>query len=210
MLMAPDDLLALYRQGVFPMADHRDDDGFLIVEPHKRALLPIIDLHIPHSLKKFMRKHDVDIRLNTAFADVIRHCAEARPTTWINNDIEAIFIALHTMGHAHSVECWMDNQLAGGLYGLAVGRVFCGESMFSNTTNASKVALVYLTALLEQAHFSLLDAQFSNPHLEQFGLYEMPQDDYVAALTQTLEQPTNFPQCIDDTTHAIIRRKLNI
>ncbi len=207
-IITPDDLLLLYRKGLFPMADSRSESGFYIVEPRDRALLPITDLHISHSLKKVLRKNPFDIRINTAFADVIRGCAEARPDTWINADIEQLFIILHDQGHAHSVECWKDGQLAGGLYGLAMGSVFCGESMFSVETNASKIALVYLTALLEQAGFTLLDAQFKNPHLEQFGLYEMPQDAYLQKLQSALLQQPEFPQQVTPAIQALVQHKI--
>ncbi len=207
-IITPDDLLLLFRQGLFPMADSRAESGFYIVEPRERALLPITTLHISHSLKKALRKNPFEIRVDTAFPDVIRGCAEARKDTWINSDIESLFVMLHEQGHAHSVECWQNRALMGGLYGLAIGSVFCGESMFSKATNASKIALVYLTALLDQGGFTLLDAQFTNPHLEQFGLYEMPQGEYITHLKSALNDTAQFPASVTQETVRLVNEKL--
>ena len=190
--MKPEDLLDFYRQGLFPMADSRDERGFYIVEPETRGLLPILDLHISKSLHKKLKKNPFTIKTDTAFADVIRLCADTHGKTWINTDIELMFNHLHTTGHAHSVECWNGDNLVGGLYGLALGGVFCGESMFSLETDASKIALVHLCAILWQGGFTLLDAQFTNPHLEQFGLYEIPQEDYLKQLETALNKPASF------------------
>lgn len=187
-------LYAEYREGRFPMAETADDP-FLIVTPHERGLLPIKDLHISHSLKKTLKRAPYEVRVDTAFDAVITACAEPqpdRPETWINSDILLLFNELHRQGHAHSVECWDGDTLVGGLYGLAVGGVFCGESMFSRATDASKVALVHLCKRLEAGGFSLLDAQFHNPHLEQFGLYTLPQDAYVARLYELRDQICAF------------------
>ena len=187
-------LYAEYREGRFPMAETADDP-FLIVTPHERGLLPIKDLHISHSLKKTLKRAPYDVRIDTAFDDVITACAEPhpdRPETWINPDIRLLFNELFAQGHAHSVECWQDSKLVGGLYGLTVGGVFCGESMFSRATDASKVALVHLCARLDAGGFTLLDAQFHNPHLEQFGLYTIPQDEYVERLYTLRDQTCVF------------------
>jgi leucyl/phenylalanyl-tRNA--protein transferase len=200
MLLSALDLLDFYRQGYFPMAEHADDEEFMIVAPKVRALLPIRDLHISKSLQKLVKKAPFEIRIDTDFAAVIAACAEqqeGRPETWINAEIQRLFIELHEMGYAHSVECWREGKLVGGLYGLALGGLFCGESMFSRVPNASKVALVHLCARLDAAGFSLLDAQFRNPHLEQFGLYEMPQADYVRAIQPLLSENHTFPQGFD-------------
>lgn len=190
--LTPEDMIDLYRIGLFPMADSADDHGFAVVEPRQRALLPIDGLHIPSRLKRTVRNHPFDVRIDTAFADVMDGCATARPETWINRDIKALFIELHRKGHAHSVECWKDGALVGGLYGLAVGQVFCGESMFSRVTDASKVALIHLCARLYAGGFKRLDAQFHNPHLDQFGVYQMPQDEYVAILKDLRDRPADF------------------
>lgn len=196
-----EDLLTAYAQGYFPMADHRTDAGFDLVAPHTRALLPIKHLHIPRRLRRKVGQAPFVITFDTAFDDVIRACANARPDTWINDAIINAFCDLHRRGWAHSVEVWQEGQerqerqerhLVGGLYGLALGSTFCGESMFSTVTDASKIALIHLCARLDRAGFKLLDSQFRNPHLDQFGLYEMPQDDYVALMRAGLADHPDF------------------
>ncbi len=191
-IITPEDLLQIYALGCFPMAESMEDDTFSIVEPKIRACLPIHDLHIPKRLRRKVRQRPFNIRIDTDFPSVIRQCALARPETWINRDIEQLFIELHSRGIAHSIECWHGEKLVGGLYGLALGRVFCGESMFSLETDASKVALVHLCARLDAAGFALLDAQFHNPHLEQFGLYQIPQAEYCDLLSIHKDNPTDF------------------
>ncbi len=180
-----DMILEAYREGVFPMAESAEDEGFAFYKPHVRGLIPIEKLHISHSLLKTLRHKKFRVTFNTAFAQVIAGCAQPslkRDKTWINAPIQYIFNALHGEGHAHSVEVWDGDELAGGIYGLAIGGVFCGESMFSVERDASKVALAYLCALLWKAGFTLLDTQFINPHLLQFGAYEMPQSEYEALI----------------------------
>lgn len=175
-------VLDAYRDGIFPMADSAEDDSFAFYKPHMRGLIPIRDLHIPAKLLKALRRAPYDVTMDRAFEAVIDGCAAASPKrtkTWINGPIRDIFLALHGAGHAHSIECWTkDGKLAGGLYGLHIGGVFCGESMFSNETNASKIALVHLCALLWRSGVHVLDTQFINPHLLQFGAYEMKQEEY--------------------------------
>jgi leucyl/phenylalanyl-tRNA---protein transferase len=195
--MTPQELLEVYRLGYFPMAKSREDDAFDIVAPLTRALLPIENFHVPRRLKRTVSKAPFDIRYNTDFEHVISACADAKrrteSDTWINDHIISLFLKLHEMGVAHSVECWTrDNKLVGGLYGLTLGSTFCGESMFSHTTDASKIALVHLVARLKAKGFKLLDSQFRNPHLDQFGLYEMPQDDYVAMMQAGLKDKVIF------------------
>lgn len=183
-----------YREGRFPMAETQDGPAFIIT-PHERALLPIRELHLPKSLMKTVRAFPFEVKIDTAFDQVIDACAEAtakRPETWINADIKAAFHFFHQAGLAHSVECWRGGELVGGLYGLQVGGAFCGESMFSRATDASKVALVHLCARLNRAGFSLLDAQYHNQHLSQFGLEVVPQRDYVARLKKVRDQELDF------------------
>ncbi len=189
--MNPDDVLAMYAMGFFPMAEHRKAEGFDFYAPQIRALLPI-DLHISKRLRRTARSYPFNLKVNTAFADVIHACADTHDTTWINDDIIALYIHLHEQGYAHSVECWQDNLLVGGLYGLSLGGIFCGESMFSSVTDASKIALIHLCSRLKRGGYTLLDSQFRNPHLDQFGLYEMPQDDYVELVQNHLGDKTNF------------------
>jgi leucyl/phenylalanyl-tRNA--protein transferase len=186
-MITPEELLGIYDQGLFPMAESADDPSFAIFEPIRRSILPIDNLHISKSLRKKVLKPEFEIRINTAFKEVIDACGENtayRENTWINHPIKMLFLELHQMGHAHSVESWKDNQLVGGLYGLQLGGAFCGESMFSRKTDASKVALVHLCARLQKTGFMLLDAQLENPHLSQFGQQIITQEDYLLNLRQ--------------------------
>ncbi len=181
--------LSAYRDGIFPMADDGDDDIFHFYRPHDRALIPIDDLHIPKRLLRTLKQKPYRVTMDTAFETVIDHCASEHGKTWINHPIREAFVALHKAGYAHSIECWdSDNNFAGGLYGLAIGSVFCGESMVSTQTDASKIALIHLCALLSYSGFKLLDAQFRNPHLDQFGLYEIPQEDYEAQIKTLMQE----------------------
>lgn len=196
--MTVDELLDYYREGAFPMARSRDDDAFDMVAPLTRALLPIKEFHIPKRLKRKISQIPFDIRFDTDFEQVILACADAKRAhetdTWINDHIISLFLKLHRMGIAHSVECWTrhNNQLVGGLYGLTLGSTFCGESMFSTEVDASKIALVHLVQRLQKKGFKLLDSQFRNPHLDQFGLYEMPQEDYIALMQTSLNDKVEF------------------
>ena len=190
-----DDLLNCYRQGVFPMADHRDDPDLFLVDPEVRGVLPLKGFHLPRKLKRELRNDPFEIRADTAFSRVMEACAastEDRPTTWINTPILNLYSELHHKGHAHSVECWLNGELVGGLYGVSVGGAFFGESMFSRRTNASKIALVHLVSRLIYGGYVLLDAQFTNPHLEQFGIQEVPRRDFRRMLDQALRFPGNF------------------
>ncbi len=174
-----------YEKGLFPMAESREDESISLIEPHTRALLPIKDFHISRSLKTRLNKTDYDITHDMAFNQVIHECAkpaQGRDGTWINSTIENLFAEYHKQGLAHSVEFWQDGSLKGGVYGLSVGGVFCAESMFSHIPNASKIALTYLVARLWKAKYKLLDVQFINPHLEQFGVHEIPQKEYLKKL----------------------------
>ncbi len=179
------------------MAERADDTDVFWVDPEMRGIIPLDAFHIPHSLKKTLKKKPFRVSVNTAFDRVIDLCAEATPArdeTWINPQIRAWFRALHRMGHAHSVECWsVDGQLAGGLYGLAIGHAFFGESMFSRMTDASKVALVHLVSRLKDKEFTLLDCQFVNEHLRQFGCTEIPRDAYHSLLGAALDSSVEAP-----------------
>lgn len=175
------------------MADDAGDDIFHFYRPHQRALIPIENLHVPRRLMRTIRQNPYRVTMDTAFETVIDHCRSNHGKTWINQPIRDSFIALHKAGHAHSIECWdPDNNFAGGLYGLAIGSVFCGESMVSTQTDASKIALVYLCALLSESGFKLLDAQFRNPHLDQFGLYEIPQEEYEEKIRTLMAEPVKL------------------
>ena len=200
------DVLNGYACGLFPMADSRTSPEFHWYDPPMRGQLSIPALHIPKKLLKTVRQAPYDIGIDTAFEDVIHGCAEAaadRPETWINQGIRDLFVALHQAGFAHSVEAWDGDTLVGGLYGLAIGGAFMGESMFSRADDASKVALVHLCARLWKGGYTVLDTQFTNPHLEQFGIYEVSRDEYRAILARCLYDQADF-QLEDITESALI------
>jgi len=187
---SPDDLLACYRRGVFPMAESREDDGFFIVDPEWRCVFPLDNFHVPKRLARTIRQDKFTFTINREFERVIDACAapgKDREDTWINPDIRALYIELHRRGMAHSVETRVDGQLAGGLYGVALGGAFFGESMFSWVTDASKAALVQLAARLKHGGFKMLDAQFITPHLEQFGAQTLPRRIFQALLGLALD-----------------------
>lgn len=185
-------LLHAYRNGIFPMADGRDDAELFWVEPRQRAIIPLDGFRCTRSLRKVLRRDRFEVTCNRAFGDVLRACAAPRDDvggTWISRRIESSFLALNREGHAHSIECWRDGALVGGLYGLAVDRAFCGESMFSRADNASKVALAWLVALMQRAGFALLDCQFMTEHLASLGAVEIPQAHYRALLESARGRP---------------------
>ncbi|WP_294283699.1 leucyl/phenylalanyl-tRNA--protein transferase [uncultured Sphingomonas sp.] len=186
-------VLGAYAMGVFPMADHRDADSVYWVEPRTRAILPIDGFHLSASLRKTIARDRFRVTADTAFERMIQLCAESaddRPETWINSGIEQVFVTLHRMGYAHSIECWDGDDLVGGLYGLALGRAFFGESMVSRRTDASKVALAWLVARLKVGGFTLLDCQFQTPHLASLGAVEIDRSDYCALLAGALDGAT--------------------
>ena len=178
----PELLLRAYSIGVFPMADSRDAEDVFWVEPKRRAILPLDRFRFTRSLRKAVRSDRFRVTRDAAFADVVRACAD-RPETWINPVIEQAYRALHDAGHAHSIECWDGDALAGGLYGVRLGGAFFGESMFSRRTDASKVALAWLVARLRFGGFTLLDCQFITDHLKSLGAIEIAQADYISLLS---------------------------
>lgn len=184
----PSDLLLLaYRKGIFPMADSREDPEVFWVEPRRRAILPPGDFRLSRSLAKAIRQERFKVTCNRAFERVIAACAEPRPghpESWISERIAASYCALHAAGHAHSIECWRGEELAGGLYGVGFDQVFCGESMFSRADDASKVALAWLVALMKRGGGKLLDCQFLTDHLASLGAIEISQQRYVALLAE--------------------------
>ena len=197
MIIDSDDILNAYSIGIFPMADARDDPDIFWVQPRMRGVIPLDNFNIPRSLKKFMKSHDYKVTINKAFAEVIQACADIprghEKNTWINSIIENTFLDLHEKGHAHSVEIWdEEHHLIGGLYGLAQGACFNGESMFSRKENASKIALVHLIERLRYKGFTLLDTQFINDHLLQFGAIEIPQAEYLEKLQDALKLHVSF------------------
>lgn len=190
--ITPDLLLRAYASGLFPMADSADDPDLFWVEPELRGVLPLDAFHIPKRLARTVRQAPFEIRFNTAFDAVVAACAESvenRPSTWINSTITELYGALHRLGHAHSVEAWRDGELVGGLYGVSLRRAFFGESMFSRTTDASKVCLVHLVNRLRERGFVLLDTQFTTEHLKRFGAIDVPREDYADMLAEALEGP---------------------
>lgn len=189
------DLLNCYERGVFPMADTRDDEKIFLIDPAERGVIPLEAFHVSRRLARTVRSDPYQVRVDTAFEPVVEACAAARPgrpDTWINRPIQSLYRELFLLGFGHSVECWLGPRLVGGLYGVAVGGAFFGESMFSLERDASKVALVHLIARLKVGHFSLLDAQFQTEHLSQFGAIEIPRADYKRRLQSALERQGDF------------------
>lgn len=196
-------LLLAYRSGIFPMADRRDDPDVFWVEPKRRGILPLDGLRVSHSLARTLRRGRFRVTCNAAFADVVAACAAPRlresddgdsGETWISHRIAATYQKLHEMGHAHSVECWMSDgegceRLVGGLYGVGFDRVFCGESMFSRVSEASKVALCWLAVALRLGGVELLDCQFITSHLESLGAIEISQKRYLSLLREAQRTP---------------------
>ena len=182
-------LLQAYRMGFFPMAT--DDDEIRWFSPDPRTILPLDTFHVPHGLKRERRARTIEIRIDTSFEVVIRACA-AREDTWINDEIIESYTNLHSLGWAHSIEAWMLHELVGGLYGVAVGGAFFGESMFHRVTGASKIALWALVEHLRARQFTLLDTQWLTPHLEQFGAREIPRELYLHLLNQAVNLPRDF------------------
>jgi leucyl/phenylalanyl-tRNA--protein transferase len=194
--LTPDILLAAYAAGVFPMADSAADPELFWVDPHRRGILPLDAFHVARRLRRVVRQGRFEIRCDSAFESVIRGCAEAsekRPNTWINDGIVHLYAGLFARGAAHSVECWHDGLLAGGLYGVSLGAVFFGESMFSREREASKVALVHLVARLRLGGYRLLDTQFLTPHLASFGGIEITRARYHRLLAEALSYRAVFP-----------------
>lgn len=191
-VITPDLLLRAYRAGLFPMAESREGRRLYWLDPEARGVIPLEDFHIPRRLRRTVLGGKFEITVNRDFGGVITGCAgssRGREDTWINPEIESLFTSLHQAGYAHSVECRMEGALVGGLYGVALGGAFFGESMFSRVPDASKVALVHLVVGLRLGGFTLLDTQFVTPHLARFGAREIPRDDYKMRLVAALDTP---------------------
>jgi leucyl/phenylalanyl-tRNA--protein transferase len=190
-----DVLLRAYAFGVFPMAEARDDPQLYWIDPERRGILPLDGFHLPKRLKRTVRSARFEVRIDTSFRQVMLGCAETgaeREGTWINDRILDLYGELFARGHAHSVECWQGGRLVGGLYGVSLGAVFFGESMFSRETDASKVALVHLVARLIAGGYKLLDTQFVTTHLRQFGAMEISRDAYRAKLHEATVLRADF------------------
>jgi leucyl/phenylalanyl-tRNA---protein transferase len=193
--ITPAIVLQAYAAGLFPMAESANDPTLHWIDPEERGVIPLDDFHISRSLRKSVRKQLYEIRIDTAFRDVMIACAtpaRGRRTTWINSRIVELYTDLFNMGRCHSVEAWNGDQLLGGLYGVHIGAAFFGESMFSRATDASKVALVHLVARLNAARFRLLDAQFMNDHLVQFGAKPISRASYRRMLSAALAEDREF------------------
>ena len=184
-------LLQAYASGVFPMADAADADELFWVDPRRRGILPLDGFHVPRRLARSFLGGDFEIRIDGDFPGVVAACAE-REETWINDEIKRLYRELHRMGHAHSVEIRHEGVLAGGLYGVALGGAFFGESMFSRRRDASKLALIALVARLRAGGFRLLDTQFVTPHLARLGAVEISRAAYHRELAAALSRPANF------------------
>ncbi len=200
MPLSADLLLRAYAMGLFPMADSRGSDKLFWLDPEQRGILPLDRFHLSRRLLRTLRSGQFEVSVDRDFPATIAGCATPQPgrqDTWINPQIERLYGELHRMGHAHSVECRRDGVLVGGLYGVALGGAFFGESMFSFATDASKVALVHLIARLRLGGFRLLDTQFVTTHLAQFGVEEIPRDQYKILLTTALDVDATWLTEID-------------
>jgi leucyl/phenylalanyl-tRNA--protein transferase len=207
--ITPDLLIRAYRAGLFPMAESRDAGRLYWLDPELRGILPLQGFHLPRRLARTVLSGGFTVTVDHAFGDVISLCAAPAPgreDSWINPEIENLFTALHEMGVGHSVEVWQGEELVGGLYGVALGGAFFGESMFSRARDASKVALVHLVARLRLGGFTLLDTQFITSHLGQFGALEIPRTTYRQRLSAALQANARWlpaPDGLDDEIRAL-------
>lgn len=187
----PAALLYGYANGVFPMAESKNDANVFWVKPKMRGILPLESLHVSHSMRRFLKKNPFEIRFDSDFEATVKACAD-REETWINKTIFDAYVTLFQNGCAHSVECYENGKLVGGLYGVSLKSAFFGESMFSRRTNASKTALFHLVEHLKNGGFTLLDTQFLTPHLASMGGIEIPQEDYLILLRAALRKDASF------------------
>jgi leucyl/phenylalanyl-tRNA--protein transferase len=189
-MVPPELLVEAYCRGMFPMAMENGEIGWFSPDP--RAIIPVEGFHVPHGLRRTLRRNEFEIRIDTVFARVMRECA-AREETWISEDIIGSYCELHRRGFAHSVETWTGGELAGGLYGVSIGAVFFGESMFHRATDASKVALCGLIDRMRANGFKMLEVQWLTPHLKSFGAIEISRSEYLKRLGRYLKEPCEFP-----------------
>jgi leucyl/phenylalanyl-tRNA--protein transferase len=187
-VLTPELLVQAYLSGSFPMADPEEGNMIYWHTPKVRGLLPLDErFKVPKNLRRLYRKGVFDLRINTAFTEVIELCSQRLDDdTWISDEIKQVYIEMHQQGLAHSFEAWLDGELVGGLYGVAFGKVFFGESMFHRVRDASKVTLVFMVEFLREQGFQMVDCQYLNPHLLQFGAYELSQEDYLSKLEEIL------------------------
>ena len=199
--LSPTLILRAYAAGVFPMADGAETDGVFWVDPRNRGVFPLERFHVPRRLARRIRAGGYEVTIDRDYEAVIDACAD-RDETWINGDIRRLYVALHRMGYAHSVEVRMDGALAGGLYGVRIGAAFFGESMFHRRTDASKIALVYLAARLKAGGFRLLDSQFVTDHLARFGAVALPRAQYHTLLDAAINARADFDALAQDASPA--------
>ncbi len=205
-VLTPELLLNAYAAGVFPMSEGRDDPELFWVDPRRRGVLPLDGLHISRSLARRMRRGGYRVSLNTDFAGVVDACAD-RPETWINAEIRRLYLMLHELGHAHSLEIRQDGALAGGVYGVTLGAAFFGESMFSRRTDGSKLALVHLVDHLRRCGYRLFDAQFITDHLASLGAVELSRVAYRNQLAQALQYPADMARHpLDTDPQSVLQR----
>ncbi len=195
MFLSPKILIEGYNKGLFPMADSQNDPFVYWVDPIERGIINLNEFKISRSLKKELKKMNFQIKINENFEKIIKLCAKnaKRQTTWINNQIVENYIKLFQIGKAKSVECFENNNLIGGLYGIIVGEIFCGESMFSLKNNSSKISMVYLAAHLKEGGFRYIDTQFYSEHLRQFGTKKIKKEKYLDILTKYGKTDSSFP-----------------
>ena len=189
-IIAPKELLNAYAQGVFPMGEEDGSIAWYTADP--RGILPLEGFHVPGTLRQMVKQQRFTVRINADFEAVMRQCMATRPISWINEPLIATYLQLHKLGHAHSVQCWQNGRVVGGLYGVSLGGAFFGESMFHVVRDASKVALVHLVERLREKGFSLLDTQATTTHLVRFGCIEIPAQQYLALLRVAITQQRSF------------------
>jgi leucyl/phenylalanyl-tRNA--protein transferase len=207
--LTSDSLLRAYMMGVFPMAEDVESNELFWVDPDYRGILPLDKLYVSRSLRKTIRKQKFTVTFDKSFREVIENCRakrDNRETSWINDEILTLYCDLHERGHAHSIECWQDDKLVGGLYGVSLGAAFFGESMFSLASDASKTALVYLVARLLAGGYVLLDTQFLTDHLQSLGAINVPRGRYHSYLQEALETPADFYSLpVNNSPHSILQ-----
>ncbi len=210
--ITPQVLLKAYACGIFPMAESADDAALYWIEPEKRGIIPLDNVHVPRSLAKKIRKSPFEIKIDYDFHGVIEACGSTRAgrtSTWINQKISDLYFELFKMGYCHTVETWSDGELVGGLYGVHLGGVFFGESMFSFNRDASKVALIYLISRLKYGGFQLLDTQFVTDHLRTFGATEVTRDEFQRLLERALSCKSDFLALSSDIPAASVLQLVN-
>lgn len=204
--LTADLLLRAYAMGVFPMAEGRDDPELFWVDPKARGIFPLDQFHISRSLARTIRRSPFKVTLNRDFLGVVTGCAD-REETWINDTILALYLELHDMGHAHSLEIWEGDALVGGVYGVTLGQAFFGESMFSRRRDASKIALAYMVAHLRATGFTLFDTQFLTPHLASLGAVEIPRADYHQRLDEAVAGHADLTSKALPDAHSVAQRR---